>query len=484
VIELLAVGAAGAAGTLVAGSALRRWWRRTRHARYQREHERFAHYVYPEAGELRIGTTLEPAGAAPDHEPLVTVDDGFTVRSSPDRRLHIPAGARLQVRAFTGARRRVLDHLTTPDGTVARVSFDVPREVCFWILDAPAWAALRETDEGARGLRGVGPWEITTRLRPISDGPAGSTQVTIHPIHGAAWLYGLDGADAWLVPRAPDAKEIVLLDLSDPSTSRQYEARDDQVAGIMPCVAACLWLRTGLRVRHLVSYVPGRGKLVNRTRSPWPAGQLAELQRGASALLHGAAEPDLEETGATVMLRTGGTEPSRTFTAPLTGLVDAVTAELATRGIATPMARPPAFAPPRDLEGHARVLADLVRIALMSPVVRGTPRVAIGRRSVTLAARLAAADPGNAPAQLAWVAACLAAHAIDDLAPEARDALLAAVAAARSADDPLYLLAPRILAGLGQLDAALAARDARRRDLPTGGYRDADAYERWLDRIE
>jgi hypothetical protein len=57
------------------------------------------------------------------------------------------------------------------------------------------------------------------------------------------------------------------------------------------------------------------------------------------------------------------------------------------------------------------------------------------------------------------------------------------VNAASSADDPLYLLAPRILHGLGQLDAATAARDARK-TLGAGAYRDPDGYARWLERVD
>lgn len=481
-IELLAVGVAGSAAAVAAGTAGLRWWRVRRDAADQREHDRYSHYVYPETEQLRIGTTLEPAGAAPDHEPTVTVEEGFTVRSAPDRRLHIPAGARLAVRAFTGARRRILDHVTTEHGTVARVSFDVPRSVSFWILDAASWPQLRESPDGGRGLRGVGPWEITTRVRPIPRGNA-VTHATMHQLTGPAWLFGLDHADEWLAPRAPDAKEVVLIDLSDPSAPPGYAPRDDQVGGTMPCLAAALWLRTGVRVRFVVPYVPGRGWLVTRKRAPWHEDELAELQRGSAALLHGAAEPDLDDAGATVTVRLGGARQGPAVTAPLGRLVDEIAAVLAARGITEPMARPAGMTLPRDLEGHARVLADLVRMTMMTPMVRAVPRRAIGTAAVATAARLAAAEPASLPAVLAWISTALAAHAIDDLGTRQRDAVVAAVTAAAGLDNPLYLLAPRILHGLGQLDAATAAREARR-SLVSGAYRDPDGYGRWLDRID
>jgi hypothetical protein len=482
VIEILAAAVGGSAAAIAAGAAGLRWWQRRRELAEQREHDRFSHYVYPETDELRIGTTHEPAGMPPDHEPLVTVDTAFTVRIAPDRRLHIPAGARLQVRAFTGAVRRILDHVTTAHGTVARVSFDVPRGVSFWILDAPAWAQLREAADGGRGLRGLGPWEITTRLRPIPGGNA-VTHVTMHELSGPPWLFGLDGADEWLAPRIADAPEVVLLDLSDPSAPPGYVPRDDQVAGTMPALAAALWLRTGVRTRFVVPYVPGRGRLVTRKRAPWHPDELAELQKGGAALIHGAAEPDLDDTGATVTVRIGGALQGPALTAPLGRLIDDVAAELAARGIAQPCARDASMAMPRDLDGHARVLADLVRITMMTPQVRAVPRRPIGGAAVSAAARLAAAEPGCIPAKLTWISTALAAHAIDDLPTADRDAVLAAVAAATSADDPLYLLAPRVLHGLGQLDAATAAREARK-TLGTGAYRDPDGYAKWLDRVD
>lgn len=480
-IEILAVAIGGSAVAVAAGAAGLQWWRRRREVADQREHDRFSHYVYPEVDELRIGTTAEPAGAPPDHEPLVTVENAFTVRIAPDRRLHIPAGARLAVRAFTGARRRILDHVTTPHGTVARVSFDVPRGVSFWILDAPTWAQLREAADGGRGLRGLGPWEITTRLRPIPGGNA-VTHVTMHQLSGPAWLFGLDHAEDWIAPRVPDAAEVVLLDLSDPSAPPGYVPRDDQVAGTMPALAAALWLRTGVRVRFVVPYVPGRGRLVTRKRAPWHQEELGELQRGGAALIHGAAEPDLEDVGATVTVRIGGAQ-GNAITAPLAKLIDAVAAELDARGIATPVARDPALAMPRELDGHARVLADLVRMTMMTPAVRAVPRRPIGTAAVASAARLAEAEPDNLPAQLAWISTALAAHAIDDLPTAERDAVLRAVNTAAGADNLLYLLAPRILHGLGQLDAATAARDARR-TLGACAYRDPDVYARWLERVD
>jgi len=481
-IELVGLAAVATVATVAAGRAGLRWLRRRRQLTHQREHDRFSHYVYPEIEELRIGTTLEPAGAPPDHEPLVEVEDSFVVRVAPDRRLHIPAGARLQVRAFTGARRRILDHVTTPHGTVARVSFDVPRTVSFWILDVPSWAQLRDATDGARGLRGVGPWEITTRLRPIPDGD-GVTHVTTHHLSGPIWLHGLDDAEAWLAPRTPDAREVVLLDLSDPSATAGYEPRDDQVAGTMPCLAAALWIKTGVRVRLVVPYVPGRARLVTRKRAPWHEDELAELQRGGAALIHGAAEPDLDATGATVMIRLGGARQGSAVTAPLGQLVDEIAAVLAARGIATPTERAPRMTLPRDLDGHARVLADLVRMAMMAPGARAIPRRRLGAPAVAAAARLAAAEPDSLPARLAWITTGLAAHAIDDLPLRARDELVTAVTAAPGPDDPVYLLAPRVLHGLGQLDAAAAARDARR-VLAGGAYRDPDGYGRWLDRID
>lgn len=480
-LELLAAAAGGTAVAVAAGAAGLRYWRARRELADQREHDRFSHYVYSEVDELRIGTTAEPAGAPPDHEPLVTVEAAFTVRIAPDRRLHIPAGARLQVRAFTGARRRILDHVTTAHGTVARVSFDVPRSVSFWILDAPTWAQLREAADGGRGLRGRGPWEITTRLRPIPGGNA-VTHVTMHQLSGPAWLYGLDRAEDWIMPRAADAHEVVLLDLSDPSAPPGYVPRDDQVAGTMPCLAAALWLRTGVRVRCVVPYVPGRGRLVTRKRAPWHQEELAELQRGGAALIHGAAEPDLDDVGATVTIRIGGAQKPA-ITAPLARLIDEVAAELDGAGLAQPVARDPAFAMPRDLDGHARVLADLVRMTMMTPAVRAVPRRPIGAQAVATAAQLAADEPGNLPAQLAWISTALAAHAIDDLPTSERDAVVRAVDAAGGPDELLYLLAPRILHGLGLLDAASASRNTRM-TLATGAYRDPDVYSRWLERVD
>jgi hypothetical protein len=124
-----------------------------------------------------------------------------------------------------------------------------------------------------------------------------------------------------------------------------------------------------------------------------------------------------------------------------------------------------------------------VRMSMMTPQVRAVPRRPIGAAAVAAAQELAAAEPACIPAQLAWISTALAAHAIDDLPTAARDAVIAAVAATSSADDPVYLLAPRVLHGLGQLDAATAAKDARK-TLGAGAYRDPDGYARWLERVD
>jgi hypothetical protein len=484
IVELVAIGGAAAAAAY-GWARWARWARRQRAARTRREHERFAHYVHPEVDEQRIGVTLEPAGRPPATEPVVTVDEAFTLQLGAGRRLRIPAGARLAVREFAGAHRRVLEHITTPHGAVARVSFDVPRAVSFWLLDAPSWAQLRATPDGVRGLRGVGPWEITTRAQPIArDDADTATQVAMHQLVGPAWLYGLDGADAWLAPPADDAREVAVLALSDPSAPADYTPRDDVVAGTMPCIAAALWLATGARVRLITPYIPGRGRLVSRKRDPWHADELAEIQRGSAALIHGAAEPD---GGATVTVRIGGAASDRTITAPTAALVDELAGVLAARRLvvaATPLpGRRAAGVLPRDLDGHVRVMADLVQLILMSPQVRAIPRRAIGAAAVQTAARLAAAEPDCLPARLAWIATALAAHAQDELADADRAAVLDAVDAAAGPEDALYLLAPRILHGLGRTDAARASRDARRTTIGAGSYRDADGYARWLDRV-
>jgi hypothetical protein len=118
----------------------------------------------------------------------------------------------------------------------------------------------------------------------------------------------------------------------------------------------------------------------------------------------------------------------------------------------------------------------------MSPALRAIPRRPIGEQAAGLGELLAAAEPDCVPARLAWIAAVLAAHAISDLGPHRKEAVLEAVRAAKPTD-PLYLLAPRILLVLGHPEEATAIRDARRFKGTGGNYRDSDAYGRWLDGI-
>lgn len=165
------LGLATAIGALAFGRARRRRWL----VWLAHENDRFDLRLHADEapdGFVRLGSSLEE-GDTPSHEPTLEaaaatfVDDG-------EARVEIPAGTRLLVRRFDGARRLALEHVTTQDGTRTRYSFDLPAKLDFWVLDAPGTTLLpRATDDGPRTLptRPEG-WEITTR-KPVMPGDLG-----------------------------------------------------------------------------------------------------------------------------------------------------------------------------------------------------------------------------------------------------------------------------------------------------------------------
>ena len=426
---------------------------------------RFTMRVHAAGSHVVLGTSAD-SGDAPDLAALAVdvIDDG-------DHVVAIPADTVLRVRAFAGATR------TRRNG---RYTFEIPRDVRFWILDAPSWLDCTATSDPERRAlpRRAGGYDITTRLPPSPQVNADGTIDTMSAdLWMPLWMHGMHGPDDWLLGARPDERaQIVVCTFTG-----------DAVGSTVFQLVDALWLQTCARALAGVPIVVGRARVIAGQPNRWETFERVRRLKPGATIVWGEATD-----GLVAHVRGDGDDHAFEVRGDLRELRSAIVAAFAARGIA-PRSEPPCRVPSPIAAAHdARVamLYDrLFALILAHPSNAGLPvpdRVT-QRDTVRAAHALARELPDSDVAQLVWIVAAIYARACGGLDAELRDEVLAFIRTRTDDADPLRRLAPAILDRLG---AKTEAAELCQRDLAAigAGYRGElspahAAYRTWLDKV-
>ncbi len=491
----VAVAAAGAAGAII--TVVRR---KLRHAARE-ENDRFVlrvQVVSPDDAPVCIGTSVETEELPSSAPVLVSVE--ATLIDDADNRITLPAGTKLVVRAFEGARRLQQEVVTTLAGTGRRFTFHVAPTQRFWILDAPNWQGCHGTTDPTRRTLPERPegYEVTTRdpPAPVRD-EDGAINVTMADITMPLWMHGLEGPDEWLLGARPAAEHphVAVAAFSNPhSKTAETTNRDRQVDGAAFLFQDDVWLRSSGRATVGVPIAIKHARVsATHPLATWDhfEGWTAKSPP-STVFVWGAARADIEVDGYDVRLRSGADVTEAIVQGGIDKARADVLATLVARGAVEP--RAPAVEPlPTEIEsGYLAVCDHLILLILMHPNNQALPMhpPKIQREIVDLAKDLADAAPTSPVAILTWTAAAIYAYGCGGLDAERRAAVLAFVRARTEfpEDDAVRRVTPAILLRLGEAgEAAAACEMALARESLDVGYRDAPAaqiaYRGWLEKV-
>lgn len=501
----------------------------------QHEHDRY---------RLRVripGAKGEPAsvGHGPDATSVESVEvdlvDDF------DRRVHLPAGRRLDLSKLAGAQQR--------DRT-----WRVPAGEPFWILDAPPAHRIERdpstalapipahssphilTSEApplptdlrqrvgrarevavvggvALGLAGapllgtgqalafgvlatLGAAWVGWRASVLARTPRLPAGVEIKPgiyttgmlFTSPIWAGGTDGAAEWLCrSELRGAAPVTVLDMTTPRSPPGVDPEDERAGLIAVELAEAITMHTDVRAAARCEAVRGRARVFSTHTRSWTEVR-GTLEDESGLAIWG--EVDVRAGEVTLHLRSGvdGSE-ERVLKATIAEVIPRAIDLLVELGVARRVEPPAWFGnlPEAAREAYESLLDRAILTQMRTSGILTRDQDGDVATLVEDARALAQAHPNLRQLALLWLNLAGQADQTGQLPDAQREAVSVALRDASSPDDPVARLAPLWLERLGwKAEAAVRCRRlAKATQVGGGAYREGpDAYGTWLRRIE
>ena len=327
--------------------------------------------------------------------------------------------------------------------------------------------------------------KIETLLDAASDDDE-RPSMTGAPIPWPLWIFGLQDAEAWLLPpRREAALPLVIVDLCDPFDEGSTPEREAVIDSAAYLLAERIWLHTDLPVSAAVFVSETQRKVLQPTGGMFEYDALMPFLTTLDpfpATARGEAGEDLDTDGLTLKLRMPGDEAERTLSAPVGELPEMLIDWLVRKELCRRIEPPSWYAAP-----DRALLADYARALdnLQLQVIADRKNRFIGRHSakahkgfVAHVQQMLAQYP-EAGEQLKLLALTTAHYAQRDgrLELTQRQWAAALVEAVHDPAHPVYRLSPLLLHQFGEP----ARASSRRMNLRT---RAEGAYAKWLDDLD
>jgi hypothetical protein len=394
---------------------------------------------------------------------------GLSINDQPEIRftmeLDLQDGRVLEIKA-----ERIVDVIEIPrvqPGSRVPVAYHPQNPMEFEIL----WNDLAGAGAGAGAA-----------LAPGGEEPVSGTGATFDC---PAWLFGMRGAEAWLLPpRADDAPRLVVVDFTDSLSDRGDEKRDWIVDSAAFLVAEAFWALTDMPATTTVMVNVESRKLLNMTGHLMSYDEMKPFTSSLDyepVLAWGTAGLDLEKDGLTVKVRLPGETSDRTMTAPLAELTDMLVSFLAGRGLCRRVEKPGWYSlPDADIVPYyAALLHNLQLQILADRKNKVLPELDREMSSSYVDYALdMCRDHGGRMGQMGVIMLTTAYYAsrAGHLDPKMLARVMEALVAVKNRSDPVYRLSPRYLREFGRGDGAVE----RRQELAASA--DA-AYGAWLKTV-
>jgi hypothetical protein len=413
---------------------------------------------------LSLGTSIETAELC-THRPARISATQVELVDDDGRVVVVPASQALVARDLTGVVRRALD---------TRLTFEVPSDRPFWILDAPAWDDCVETDDPRRRL-------LPTREQPYElTGYDDDTWPTVD-LTLPLWLLGLERPDAWMLGPRAARPMVCIAQLARPAGCIHTNVFDQAARLLHDAV----WRETTARA---VAGQPWGAE------APWSFDDLAAWRPRfpSDAIFVWGFGEDVNTERITLYVHSAADPTPKYASGSLSKLRGDLIAELVSRGIPRAPERTAVCAAidawPPEHDAVATDTFDKVDMVAWNKHVRdGTPRKPTPPKNSIVSScvdhtRGFAKDVPSTASRLLWITTAVLGHQMGELDPRRRDRVLALVDDA-TGDDPIARLAPGILLGLGVCDRAVAACDRGLQECGTHIDPAWLAYREWLTRV-
>jgi len=306
------------------------------------------------------------------------------------------------------------------------------------------------------------------------------------PIPWPLWIFGLQDAEAWLLPpRREDALPLAIVDLCDPYEDGSTPEREAVVDSAAYWLAERVWIQTDLPVSAAVFVAEAQRKVMQPTGSMFEYDALVPFLTTLEpfpAVARGEAGEDLDTDGLTLKLRLPDDPAERTLTAPVGELPGMLIDWLVRKGLCQRIEPPAWYAAPGPelLADYARALDNLQLQVIADKNNRFIERqeAEAHERYVEHAFAMLERHP-DAGAQVLLLAAGTAHYAERDgrLGLVQRQQALDLINGVTDPEHPLYRISPLLL-HVHREPVRAASRRKALRDRAEG------AYAEWLDALE
>ena len=321
-----------------------------------------------------------------------------------------------------------------------------------------------------------------------ADEPTGVDSQTGAEFDAPLWLFGTKSSEAWLLPRNPERRRVVVVDVSDPFEKTGEKTRDWVVDSAAFLLTEMLWMRTDVPSTSAVVVSVPLKKIIS-PHGGMPAYEdlsgLTQSYKEPTVVAWGVALKDIDKDGITLKVRMSNETQERSFTAPLAELADTLVDWLVGRGLCARVDPPAWYAPvkPEHLPLWAVVhhnlqiqtLADRkngVLAPLDEDFMDGMIDYALDG--------IKEFEGAGEQVKIAAITSAVYAHRAGVLRAERKKQVLDVIASLQNED--VKRLIPRFYYALGERERAEALpRDA------TSAYRStptAAAYRDWLTKID